>query len=167
MFSTAHFKGCDIAIEAYKAAARNVANLQLVAFGQHHPNENLALPPGTDFHYRPAQDKIPEIYASCDAWLFSSRSEGFGLPILEAMACRTPVIGVPTGAAPELISRGGGVLVKPQDPIDLARAIERLGRLPVGEWKSLSDAAYATAQANNWSASTELFEASLLRAAGA
>ena len=165
MYATAPFKGVDIALEAFKNASRNVANLKLVAFGQHHPREELPLPPGAIFTYRPEQPKIPEIYAQCDAWLFASRSEGFGLPILEAMACRTPVLGTPTGAAPELISQGGGVLVKPQDPIDLGKAIERVCRLPAEEWRILSDAAYATAQANTWQRCTEQFEASLLRAA--
>lgn len=164
MFSTAHFKGCDITLEAFRMAARNVANLHLVAFGQHQPNENLPLPAGADFVYRPAQDKIREVYASCDAWLFGSRSEGYGLPILEAMACRTPVIGTPTGAAPELISQGGGVLVKPQDPIDMARAIERVCRLPVNDWQAVSDAAYRTAQANTWDRCADLFEAALKEA---
>lgn len=165
MFATAHFKGVDIALEAIRIASRNVANLKVNTFGQHHPTEALPLPPGANFTYRPAQDKIPEIYASCDAWLFASRSEGFGLPILEAMACRTPVIGTPTGAAPELIGRGGGVLVKPQDPVDLARAIERVCRMPINEWTALSEAAYQTALANTWQRNADLFEQSLLRAA--
>ena len=165
MFSTAHFKGCDISLEAYRVAARNVANLHLTTFGQHQPNETLMLPAGADFVYRPPQETIREIYASCDAWLFGSRSEGFGLPILEAMACRTPVIGTPTGAAPELIAQGGGVLIKPQDPIDMARAIERVCRLPMKEWEAVSDIAYRTAQANTWARCTDLFEAALKEAA--
>ncbi len=164
MYSHAHFKGCDISLEAFKLAARNVAGLELVAFGQHHPNEELPLPRDSRFTFRPAQKSIKDIYASCDAWLFGSRSEGFGLPILEAMACRTPVIGTPTGAAPELISKGGGALVKPQDPIDMARAIERIARMTVDQWKQLSDAAYQTALDNTWHKSTELFEAALVRA---
>lgn len=164
MFSTAHFKGTEIAIEAFNHAARNVAGLQMVSFGQHKPGEQLILPQGSEFHYRPEQTKIKEIYAACDAWLFPSRSEGFGLPILEAMACRTPVIGAPTGAAPELIKEGGGILVKPQDPIDMARAIERICRMNKTEWLPLSDAAYATAQKNTWHRCAELFEASLKEA---
>ncbi|MBC7784649.1 MAG: glycosyltransferase family 4 protein [Burkholderiales bacterium] len=166
MYSTAHFKGCDISLEAFKLASRNVAGVELVVFGQHHPSEELPLPNDARFTFRPEQAKIKDIYSSCDAWLFGSRSEGFGLPILEAMACRTPVIGTPTGAAPELIRQGGGVLVKPQDPIDMARAIERVCRMRLEGWKQLSDAAYQTAQANTWHRSTELFEAALTAAAG-
>jgi len=44
------------------------------------------------------------------------------LPILEAMACRTPVIGTPAGPAPELLGAGGGILVRPEDPADMAMA---------------------------------------------
>ena len=59
-----------------------------------------------------------------DAWLFPSRAEGFGLPILEAKACRTPVVATPAGAAPELLSSGGGILVPHDDPAAMAAAIE-------------------------------------------
>jgi glycosyltransferase involved in cell wall biosynthesis len=165
MYATTSFKGVDISLEAVRMASRNVANLELVAFGQHKPNDELPLPPDATFHFRPDQDKIRDIYAACDVWLFGSRSEGFGLPILEAMACRTPVIGTPTGAAPELLKQGGGVIVKPQDPIDMARAIERVCRLPAAQWQEISDAAYDTAQRNTWDRCTALFENALQDAA--
>ena len=71
----------------------------------------VPLPPGSMFVRQPAQDMIRDIYGQCDVWLFSSRSEGFGLPLLESMACRTPVIATPAGAAPELCAGGGGITV--------------------------------------------------------
>ncbi|HEX8341109.1 MAG TPA: glycosyltransferase family 4 protein [Tepidisphaeraceae bacterium] len=163
MYAPTPFKGVDISLKAFDMAARNVAGLEMVAFGQHLPTESLPLPRGARFTHRPAQDRIKDIYAACDAWLFGSRSEGFGLPILEAFACRTPVIGTPTGAAPELC-KTGGVLVKPQDPLDMARAIERVCRLSKPEWRALSDAAYDTAQRNTWGRCGEMFEAALLDA---
>jgi glycosyltransferase involved in cell wall biosynthesis len=164
MYSHTPFKGCDISLEAYRIAARNVPNLKLIAFGQHETFTALPLPPGAKYTLRPPQDKIKDVYAACDAWLFGSRSEGFGLPILEAMACRTPVIGTPAGAAPELLADGGGVLVKPEDPVDMAVAIERICRMSDAEWKNLSDAAYATAQANTWDEAAKKFEAALVEA---
>jgi glycosyltransferase involved in cell wall biosynthesis len=97
-------------------------------------------------------------------WLWSSRSEGFGLPILEAMACRTPVIATPAGAAPELLSGGGGFLVKPEDPEDMARAIERVSRMKDPQWLPLSEAAYRTATKFTWDQATDLFEAALITA---
>ena len=56
-------------------------------------------------------------------WLFGAREEGFELPILEAMACRTPVLGTPAGAALELLVDGAGILVPREDPDAMARAI--------------------------------------------
>ena len=123
MYSQAAFKGCDIALRAFEIAKAQTPNLKLVAFGTQEPNASLPLPEEARYVKDPPQDEIRGIYADCDAWLFASRSEGFGLPILEAMACRTPVIATPAGAAPELIAPGGGRLVKPEDPQDLARGI--------------------------------------------
>lgn len=167
MYSPAHFKGCDVALRAFSLAAKNISGLELLTFGEHAPNETLPLPAGAEFELKPKQARIAEIYRSCDAWLFASRSEGFGLPVLEAMACRTPVIGTPAGVAPEAIGDGAaGALVKPDDPGDMAIAIERLCRLKEPEWRAMSDAAYAVAARYTWEASARLFEAALLDFAG-
>jgi glycosyltransferase involved in cell wall biosynthesis len=158
MFSSVYFKGCDVALEAFRIAHRNIPSLKLVGFGMDEPRGTMAFPDDSEFHLSPRQDKLRELYASCDAWLFASRSEGFGLPLLEAMACRTPVIATPAGAAPELINEGGGILVKPQDPIDMAIAIERIARMPREEWRDLSAAAARTAGNHTWDNSADQFE---------
>ena len=165
MYSTALFKGCDLALAAFHLAAREVPALRLRSFGEP-ADSRLPLPSGAEHMPYPAQDRIRDVYAGCDAWLFASRSEGFGLPILEAMACRTPVIGAPAGAAPELLAGGGGILVGPDAPPDMAEAIVRVCRMPKAEWRAMSDAAHRTATRYTWSAATDLFEQALLRAAG-
>lgn len=165
MYSLAQFKGCDIALAAYGLARRNIHGLELRCFGEQPPHETLPLPEDAEFDLKPTQARIAEIYASCDAWLFASRSEGFGLPVLEAMSCRTPVIGTPTGVAPEAIEeQHSGVLVKPEDPQDMAVAIERVARLKDPEWREMSDAAYRVAARYTWEGSANLFEAELQRA---
>jgi glycosyltransferase involved in cell wall biosynthesis len=167
MYSSVAFKGCDVCLKAVGLATARVPELRLVAFGYYPPDDRMPLPPGAEYHIAPSQERIPELYASCDAWLFGSRSEGFGLPILEAMACRTPVIGTPAGAAPELIGGGGGYLVRPEDPVDMAAAIVRLCRLSDPEWRALSDAAFATAARYTWDDATDQFERALAAVAGA
>jgi glycosyltransferase involved in cell wall biosynthesis len=166
MYSSVSFKGCDISLKALQLAAQRLPHLRVIVFGTSKPSPPLPLPASTEYHVAPPQDRIREIYSQCDAWLFASRSEGFGLPILEAMACRTPVIGTPAGAAPELLAGGGGYLVRPEDPQDMADAIARLCSLSDAEWRVLSDAAYATATQYNWDDATTLFEKALLTAAG-
>jgi glycosyltransferase involved in cell wall biosynthesis len=165
MYSETAFKGTDIALEAYRLAARRVPGLRLVAFGGGHPSPGVDVPAGMEFTRLPPQEEIPRIYARCDAWLFSSRSEGFGLPILEAMACGTPVIGTPAGAAPELIGQGGGLLVPIDDPGAMADAIVKVVGLSQAGWRAMSDAALATARRNTWESSIDKFEAALEAAA--
>jgi glycosyltransferase involved in cell wall biosynthesis len=167
MYSHVQFKGCDVALAAFERASRIVPRLKLVAFGHRRPTPELPLPAGSTFTLQPAQDAIRDIYASTDAWLFASRSEGFGLPILEAMACRTPVIATPAGAAPELVGQGGGILVPPEDAGEMANAIERISRMKDSEWRAVSDAAHATANRYTWDDAADLFEQALQQVVGA
>lgn len=166
-YTTMLSKGCDICIAAYKQARRSIPNLRLVAFGSHEPISTLPLPEGPDvtYHQKAPDNQLKHLYASCDAWLFGTRREGFGLPILEAMACRTPVIGTPGGAAPELIAQGGGILVPHEDYMAMADAIERLLALSDDHWRVFSDAALTTATSYSWDDATDRFEEALRRAA--
>lgn len=160
-YSQTPWKGCDISLKAFSIAAQQIPELRLVAFGSTEPTPELPLPANADFTFRPSQATLKELYASCDAWLFGSRIEGFGLPILEAMACRTPVIGTPTGAAPELLAEGAGLLVNPEDPQDMARAIVKLCRFSESEWKAMSDTAYTRATGYTLEDAVVLFESAL------
>jgi glycosyltransferase involved in cell wall biosynthesis len=163
-YSTMYKKGCDISIQAYNIARKVIPNLRLIVFGSSSLSPDLPLPEDVEYRFCPPQDTLKELYSQCDAWLFGARIDGFGLPILEAMACRTPVIGTPAGAAPELLADGVGVLVKPEDPEDMARAIEQICKLSESEWRAMSDAAYARATSYTWEEATHCFEAALYAA---
>ncbi|MEG4278980.1 glycosyltransferase family 4 protein [Microcoleus sp. MON1_C1] len=161
MYSTVYWKGTDIALKAFSLAAEKIPNLRLVAFGTEAPSSELPLPANAEYVIQPDQDKIKDYYSKCDAWLLASRSEGFGLPIIEAMACRTPVISTPAGAAPEILSGGTGILVRPEDPQEMAKAIESICQLRNSKWQALSEAAYAKVNNYTWEDATDHFEAAL------
>lgn len=165
MYSTTRFKGVDISLHAVRLAQKQVPDLRLVSFGHYVPAPHLPVPENTLFEKQPPQKRIAELYAMGDALLFGSRCEGYGMPIQEAMACRTPVIGTPTGAAPETIIDGGGILVNMEDPVDMAQAIVRIATMSNDQWRQMSDAAFATASRFDWNRSTDLFEAELQRLA--
>jgi glycosyltransferase involved in cell wall biosynthesis len=164
VFNPAPQKGCDIVFEAVRLARQSIPELRVVAYGPGDPCMSNPLPPETEYWQYAPEDKLREIYAECDAWLFASRREGFGLPILEAMACRTPVVAMPAGAAPELLADGGGLLVRPDDARDMARAIVQINSMSDLEWQAMSDAALATATGYSWEHATDQFEMALRRA---
>lgn len=163
MYATMHFKGCDIIIEALNRVRENIPEVKIIAFGAKRPSSELPLPTSTHFYYQPKQEKIRKIYSSCDFWLFGSRSEGFGLPIVEAMACRTPVIATPAGAAPELLSNGGGILLGDYTVESMAKAILNIDVMPEPDWQTMSKQAYEAVKKYSWDDATVLFEKSLLK----
>ena len=62
------------------------------------------------------------LYSACEAFLFPSTSEGFGLPVLEAMQCGAPVICSNSSSLPE-VAGNAAILVDPKDEVALAEAI--------------------------------------------
>ena len=65
------------------------------------------------------------LYRSAAALVYPSRYEGFGLPLLEAMACGTPVIAARTSSIPEVVG-DAAVLLDPDDEEAWIAAIERV-----------------------------------------
>ncbi len=55
-------------------------------------------------------DDLPFLYQSAKALVYPSHHEGFGLPLLEAMACGTPVLAADTTCLPEVVGDGGTIL---------------------------------------------------------
>jgi glycosyltransferase involved in cell wall biosynthesis len=73
------------------------------------------------------RDDIPAIMNAMDIFALPSIAEHFGRVVIEAMACRKPVIGTCAGGVPEIIEDGvSGILVPPRDPAALADAIMSL-----------------------------------------
>lgn len=165
MYSHTAFKACETGLKAIELMRKKIPNLRVKSFGVDLPKPELPLPAGAEFTHRPAQAAIPGIYAGCDVWLFTSRSEGFGLPLLEAMACRTPVVGTTAGAAPELLERGGGVLVPIDDPGAMASAAINVLCSSDDQWLSRSTRAYGMAMQHSWNNSALKMEEALVRAA--
>ncbi len=68
---------------------------------------------------------LPALYSAADLFAYVSLYEGFGLPLLEAMACGTPVIGSNTSSLPEVIG-DVGLQVDPRNVDDIARALQQM-----------------------------------------
>jgi glycosyltransferase involved in cell wall biosynthesis len=69
-------------------------------------------------------DELARLYRGARCFAYASLYEGFGIPVLEAMACGTPVV-TSRGSGTEEVADGAAILVDPLDPMDIATGIER------------------------------------------
>jgi glycosyltransferase involved in cell wall biosynthesis len=68
---------------------------------------------------------LPALYNGATAFIYPSLYEGFGLPVLEAMSCGTPVITSNTTSLPE-VAGDAGILVNPHNIEEIALAIKEI-----------------------------------------
>lgn len=92
-------------------------------------------------------EELAALYRGAAAFVFPSLFEGFGLPVLEAMASGAPVVTTTAGALPE-VTAGAAVLVPPGDPEALAAGIERALAMP----DALRSAGFERARSFGWAA---------------
>jgi len=72
-------------------------------------------------------DELPYLYAGADAFVFPSLYEGFGMPILEALACGVPVVCANNSSLPE-VAGDAAILFDPYSVEEMANAMARLIR---------------------------------------
>lgn len=162
LFSKAHFKGVDVTLSALSLLKKKILNLRIVAFGAENPHGYAGWLDDIEFHYKPQQQALKEIYAECDVWVTASRTEGFNLPAMEAMACRVPVVSTPTGWPEEAIKNGiNGYLVDFNNPKAIEQAVATIFALDVEGWMRMSAQAHSTATEGSWEQSASLFESAL------
>lgn len=164
LYAPMPWKGVDVSLRAFALAQAQIPNLRLLCFGNCAPPAGL-LPENTIFHLNPPQATLRDLYAQCDVWLCGSYSEGFHLPILEAMACHTPIVSTAIGGAIDLIESGhNGHVVPVGDSEALAASLVQVLNQPESDWQAMSNAAYATATEYSWDDATDRFEAALQQA---
>jgi glycosyltransferase involved in cell wall biosynthesis len=95
-----------------------------------------------------SEDELPALYRAVACFLFPATSEGFGLPVLEAMAAELPVVAADAGSLPEVVGRAG-LRFPPGDDAVAAALIHRL--LSSDDERSRwSSAARQRAEAFSW-----------------
>ena len=90
---------------------------------------------------------VPEILPEIDLLLFTSKTEGLGTSLLDAMACGVPVVATHAGGIPEIVEdEVSGLLAPVSDAESLARQVRRLLEEP-GLKQRLTQAAHRNVQA--------------------
>lgn len=157
-------KGPDVLFDTVARIRKRIPRLRVVAFGIGLPTTEFPLPPETEFIHRPLQPKIREIYSKLDVWICGSRSEGFHLMPLEAMACRTPVVATKVGGCVETVQAGiNGYLVDIEDSAALAEKAVEILNLDDNAWRLFSEAAANIAAEYSWDRCTDMLEATIQR----
>lgn len=132
-----HLKGFDITARAVKRIYAKLPQTSLVTFGiESSPIESIP-----HVHVsRPNDQHVAHLYANCGVFVQTSYHEGFGLPIVEAMACGAPVVTTKAEGNEEFCRNGWNcILVEKGDVEGVAQGIIRI----------LTDPSFATHLANN------------------
>jgi glycosyltransferase involved in cell wall biosynthesis len=122
-----------------------IAAFNRLAADRNHPDLHLVIAGGKGWNYEPifaaaeaspfrvrihfpgfvADDDLPALYSLAELFAFPSHYEGFGIPVLEAMGCGTPVVCADNSSLPE-VAGDAALLVKATDTDALADALDRL-----------------------------------------
>lgn len=129
-------KGADLVVPAYAALLQEIpsATLSIVGSGSQLPlmcRQAAELPEGSvEFAGSMPSHELPSFYRRIDVLWMPSRSEGFGLTAVEAIAEGCPVVAARTGGLPELL-KDERLLCLPESPTSLAQTTIALLRNPV------------------------------------
>lgn len=95
------------------------------------------------------QDDLVAIYSGCRVFVYPSLYEGFGLPILEAMACGSPVITSNNSSMAE-IAKDAAILVDPRSEGQIKRAIDLVLDLNLENYQKMVRASLSRARQYSW-----------------
>jgi glycosyltransferase involved in cell wall biosynthesis len=120
-------------LDAYHELMQRVPDLKLVVVGKRGWRADaffdrlreLGLVDRVIFPGFVPDDDLPAVYSSATVLAFPSIYEGFGLPVLEAMACGTPVVCSDTSSLPEIAAEAA-ILVSPDDVRGWVQALQRV-----------------------------------------
>jgi glycosyltransferase involved in cell wall biosynthesis len=165
LYSSTRLKGVDVTMQAINKLRTIFPNLKVISFGASKPIKDANFFARIEFYHSPEQNKIRDLYAQCDVWLTASRTEGFNLPAMEAMACRTPVVSTKAGWPEEAIVTGrNGVLVDVDDVDAFTQGAASILSLSDEAWREMSHNAFDTVATSTWQESANQFEKALERA---
>lgn len=125
------------AISAFVQITNQLTNYQFLIIGHNYTrpfvdikkmiriaNQKIGREAIIHFNYIDEQD-LASLYQSTDLFIWLSEYEGFGLPILEAISCRAPVITTPTSSIPEVAGEAVIYVNNPKDINEISLAIHR------------------------------------------
>ncbi|MDI6732957.1 MAG: glycosyltransferase family 4 protein [Planctomycetota bacterium] len=168
LYHTAEYKGFSDALRAIETVRKKIPLLRLVIVGTRHRTPRLPPTLSTKeqdcrYFHKPPVDKLRAIYNSCDIFISASWYEGFGLPGLEAMACKKALVTTDNGGCRDYAIHNETSLVSPpREPEKLAENVIKL-LSDRSLLTRISDKGYEMSHKFNWATSIAMMEALLKR----
>jgi len=125
------YKNFNILLQAYAKSKRLVSEYKLVCFGGericNEERQRISSLGLTDkvIHHFGSDEVLANLYAHAAIFVYPSLYEGFGIPLLEAMHCRCPILASNTSSIPEVVG-DGGLYFDPNDEDALSASIEQI-----------------------------------------
>lgn len=127
-------KGLDVLLHAFEQLRHKHPSFKLVIAGDgplrgqlQQLAISLRIDEKVEFLGQKGRSEIVKLLQGCQVFVLPSRSEPFGIAIVEALACGKPVVATAVGGIPEVIENGkNGILVEPDNSAALADALIRV-----------------------------------------
>lgn len=154
LFNTAPNKGTKEGIAILKNIYKKY-NIKVILFGY---KKNSSIPKEFEFYENPDRETLINLYRNSDIYLFPSKYESWGLPVMEAMANKCAVVGNNVGCLKELGENNVNCLVV--DDCDYNEIETKLTELLEDDilLKNIQENAYKFVQNFKWIESYETFE---------
>ncbi len=158
IYGAGRHKDPETVLAVLERLRRDCPNVPRIVFGS--DARPRALPP-RDYLRFPSVAKARELYSRSLVWFLASRSEGFGRPILEAMACGCAVVATDCGGPRDMIEDGVNGFLVPVGDVD--RITERIQLLlhDRAAREQIVANARRTVQRFSWSHTADLLEKAL------
>jgi len=151
------WKGVQYLLEATKTLNKRFKGLKILLLGVDRPDSQVYLKWLKDLSKKYGLDNVifskpvpyvelPKYYSGADCFVLPSYPEPLGKVVLEAQACRCPVVATNGGGIPELVTPEHGLLFEPRNLTDLTRKIENIlkhkdkfGKVKVYSWEKSAE----------------------------
>ncbi|MFC7114598.1 glycosyltransferase family 4 protein [Natronoarchaeum sp. GCM10025703] len=123
LYRNSREKGDEQAIESFKRLHEERPDVNYLMFGT---KERPVIPDFVEFHEDPSQENIRRLYSQADIFVYPSWVEGYGMPPMEAMACKTAVVSTDVGAVREYSPEKSVKFIPARQTVPIVTAVKNL-----------------------------------------